>query len=271
MDTARLLDLLYFEEKVALRGSYTGGAFQRLVAASYVLAPEFEKEAAGLYRLFVQKVKRQKSMLGHKFDFQPTIDDPYNSMKAMSKDLDAQKGRGGKINVKVFGAEPEGIPADPETGEKVYSNDENIDFRSIHDIMAHYFGQHPFSGRGEYSAYNRHIKTLGPQVARVLFPEVVGQTSFYKVYGGFAKQKVMELRDFNPLSVGELAPSSPLNKWFVLQNKALQPRPGFRWDAFSQAIPQLAAELTRQPGFTPESWENYSEAADTSLRNPKQR
>lgn len=272
MDINGFLDTLFLTEKIALRGSYTGGVFQRLVAAAYVNAPSFDREAAKLYRVLVTKVQRQKKMLGHRYNFQPTDDDPYPSMKAMSKDLDKQKAAGQrKVNVKVFGAEPTGIPEDPDTGEKVYSNDENIDFRSIHDIIAHYFGQHPFSGRGEYSAYNRHIKTLGPQVARVLFSEIVGQTSYYKIYGGFATQKVTFLPDFDPLVVGALAPNSPLNKWFYLENKALKPRPGFRWANFAAALPQWAATLEKQPKFDPSSWETYSEQTDTSLRNPKQK
>lgn len=251
-------------EVVALKGSYTMGAFQRLVAARYTLAPVSEPAAIPLYKLLVAKVQRQAQMLGSKYAMQPTMGDPYPSMKAMTKDINQQKAAGVKPVVPVYAVPPKDIDNAPIT------NDQNVQLRWVHDLIAHYFGQHPFSGRGEYAAYNRHLKTLPPAVAPILFTEIVGQTSVYKVYGDYTAQKAVILRDFNFFRVGELAPESPLNHFFVLDRKALAPIQGFQWAAFEQAHPDLAGELARQPKFNPQEWENYNREADTSLLHPKQ-
>jgi len=244
-------------EKIALRGSYTQGVYQRLVAASYKLAPKQEPEAMPLFKLLADKVLKQEKMLKSKFRFAPQLDDPYPSMKAMTKHIKDQQAAGLKPEVRVLGAPPEG-------GHPAVDNDTNVSFRGVHDVIAHFYGQHAFSGRGEYSAYNRHLKTLPPKVAPILFTEIVGQTSFYKVYGTYTEQKAVILRDFNPFSVGELAATSPLNHYFVLDNKVLRPRNGFKWAVFSQDFPALATELRRQPKFDPASWEAYDPALDQS-------
>ena len=106
---------------------------------------------------------------------------------------------------------PRGTPT--QQGHPVYSNDQNVMIRGVHDAIAHLGGGHPFSARGEYGAYNRHLKTLcNVQDARAgrclaaaaLFTEIVGQTSYYYVYGQFAPQKAVFLPDFDHYNVGLL-------------------------------------------------------------------
>ena len=59
-------------------------------------------------------------------------------------------------------AEPPGPEGDTsQQGHPVYSNDQNVMIRGVHDAIAHLGGDHPFSApEGEYGAYNRHLKTL---------------------------------------------------------------------------------------------------------------
>lgn len=246
-------------EKMSLRGSYVGGAFQRLVAAEYVLAPAADPEAIKLYPLLAQKVLQQQRQLGSKFNFVSTMEDPYASMKQLSASIKDQRQSGvRKPDVKVLAAPPKG-------GHPALSNDQNTMLRGVHDIIAHYYGQHPFSARGEYSAYNRHLRTLPKAVAPILFTEIVGQTSVYKVYGDYTVQKAAFLSDFDPFNIGQLSPNSRLNQWFVLKDKVLQPVPGFKWAEFAKAFPPLAAELSKQPKFNPQEWENYSSEIDPSV------
>lgn len=239
-----LEDLL--PEKLALKGSYTGGAFQRLVAASYALAPLKDERAMPLYRLLADRIKRQHDFLSSKFTLKSSQEDPYPSMKALTRNINQQKAAGvRKPEVKAYSA-PANHPA--------LSNDENVLLRGVHDVMAHYFGQHPFSGRGEYGAYLRHLKTLPPKVAPILFTEIVGQTSYYKIYGNYTDQKAVFLSDFDYFNIGALAPESALNEFFVLQNKDLVPVDGFNWNNFEMNFTALAEELLSQPGFNPGTW-----------------
>lgn len=261
MPARALIESFWLSERLALRGSYTQGAFQRLVAARYVLAPKSEPEAIALYRVLGEKISQQGKQLSSRFTATPTLDDPYPSMKALSRDINTQKAAGTKKpNVKVYAAPPQG-------GHPGIPDDTNTLLRWVHDLIAHYAGQHPFSGRGEFGAYNRHLKTLPPKVAPILFTEIVGQTSVYKIYGDYTDQKAVILKDFDPFNVGALLPSSPLNRWFVLEDKLLRPRPDFSWSNFQSSQAALARELTRQPNFNPTAWEGYSADQDPSTRH----
>ena len=247
-------------EKLELRGSYKLGAFQRLVAASYMGSPELDPSTLPLYRLLSDKIVAQNKMLSSRYTFEPGQHDPYHSMKALKQDVDAQRSAGNKKpTVRVF-AEPPG----EGKGHPALTNDVNVMLRGVHDVIAHLAGSHPFSGRGEYGAYNRHLRTLPPKLAPILFTEIVAQTSCYYAYGMFVDQKAVFLPDYDPLRVGALSQGSALNHFFVLQDKVLQPVKGFSWAAFCTAQPALSKELKRQVRFDPSEWDAYSVDADRS-------
>jgi hypothetical protein len=84
--------------------------------------------------------------------------------------------------------------------------------------------------------------------AAALFTEIVGQTSYYYVYGQFAPQKAVFLNDFDFYNVGLLAPSSRLNNFFMVQNMNLVCRPDFDPEVFSREFSALSQELGRQVG-----------------------
>jgi hypothetical protein len=245
----------WLNETLALKGNYKGNLFQRLVAAQYILAPTFDEDAEAAFQDLKNKITRQGEFLSSKFQMQPSQNDPYPSTKAMTRDIAAQRNAGIKKPVIPVYAEPPAMGGQEKAGHPIFSNDDNVTQRGVHDIMAHYYGQHPFSARGEYAAYNRHLKTLCNPVqvkageclaAKAMFTEVVAQTSYYYVYGTYADQKAVILYDFDFANVGRLASTSPLNKYFFVENKDLQKRPSFNWQQFYSDFPQLARELRRQ-------------------------
>lgn len=253
----RFKEWLDLQETLALKGSYKGGIFQRLVAAKYMLAPVAEWEAIPAFEELARKIQRQSDFLASKYQMEPTDDDPYASMKQMTQGIRAQQTAGKKPVVKVY-AEPPQMLGKKKAGHPVFSNEEIVTQRYVHDVIAHYFGQHPFSARGEYSAYNRHLKTLcnSDQVrsgkclaAKAMFTEVVAQTSCYYVYGQYVDQKAIILHDFDHYLVGQLAPESPLNRYFVVESKQLMLRPNFNWEEFAANESELATELLRQNDF----------------------
>jgi len=249
------------KEMVALAGNYKGSFFQRLVTAQYMLMPRMDESALPAFRDLAEKLKRQHEFLQSKFTFTPTPDDPYKSMKQMTQLIQAQKDAGvRKPNFRVFAEPPAGTagredPKDGPVGHPALSNDENVMLRGVHDALAHYAGQHPFTARGEIGSYNRHLKTLCNRdqakggkclAAQALFTDLVAQTSCYYIYGSFVEQKVGILYDFDHYNVGHLAPNSGLNNFFYVQAKNLVPRPDFRLEEFRRAYPALAGELLRQ-------------------------
>jgi hypothetical protein len=244
------------DETLALAGSYKGGIFQRLVAASYKLAPVNDPAARPAFEELARKMSRQGDFLRHDFNIIPSSGDHYSSLKQLRRSIDAQRQAGKRRADMYVYAEPPGPEGDTsQQGHPVYSNDQNVMMRGVHDAIAHLGGDHPFSARGEYGAYNRHLKTLcNVQVARAgrcmaagaLFTEIVGQTSYYYVYGQFATQKAVILPDFDHYNVGLLASTSRLNSFFRLQNKNLVCRPDFDPQVFAGECPALSQELGRQ-------------------------
>lgn len=246
------------DETLALAGNYKGGVFQRLVAASYKLAPVSDPAARPAFEELAGKMARQSDFLRHDFNFIPSSGDHYASIKQLRRSIDAQR-QAGKRRADMFVyAEPPGPEGDAsQQGHPVFTNDQNVMIRGVHDAIAHLGGGHPFSARGEYGAYNRHLKTLcNVQDARAgkclsaaaLFTEIVGQTSFYYVYNAFAPQKAVFLPDFDFYDVGLLAPSSRLNAFFRVQGNDLLCRPDFAPEVFAREFPALSVELSRQVG-----------------------
>lgn len=239
------------QERLALKGDYKGNIFQRLVGAVYQTMPLYTKSHRYAWEDLIKKFTRQKEFLSGEFDLVKTQEDPYPSSKAMSKNFDAQKASGvDKIKVRTYAEEPKGDGSEDNfEGHPVFSNDENIDVRFVHDIMAHYYGGHPFSSRGEYGAYNRHTKTLGPDTpaSEALFTEVVAQTSCYYVYGDFVEQKAtLMTKYFDHQNVGALSRNSPFNKYFHIIDKELVKKDDFDRDEFMREFPKISNELIRQ-------------------------
>jgi hypothetical protein len=243
-------------ETLALAGNYKGGVFQRLVAASYKLAPVSDPAALPAFQELARKMSRQNDFLRHDYNFVPSPGDHYASLKQLRRSIDAQRQAGKKRADMFVYSEPPGPQNDASlTGHPVFTNDQNVMVRGVHDAIAHLGGNHPFSARGEYGAYNRHVKTLcNVQDARAgkclaaaaLFTEIVGQTSFYYVYNAYAPQKAVFLPDFDYYNVGLLASNSRLNRFFVVQNKDLVCRPDFDAEVFAREFPALSQELSRQ-------------------------
>jgi hypothetical protein len=246
------------DETLALAGNYKGGVFMRLVAASYKLAPVSDPAAVPAFQELARKMSRQNDFLRHDYNFIPSSGDHYASFKQLRRAIDAQRRSGRRRADMYVYAEPPGPEGDAsQSGHPVFSNVQNVMIRGVHDAIAHLGGDHPFSARGEYAAYNRHLKTLCNVrdaragrclAAAALFTEIVGQTSYYYVYGQYAPQKVVILADFDHYNVGLLSPSSRLNGFFYLRGKDLVCRPDFDPEVFSRDFPALSQELARQVG-----------------------
>lgn len=213
----KFINWMLLHEALALKGDYEGSIFQRLVAAVYKLAPTSEPDAIPAFKDLAKKIYRQSQFLASKYEMKPSQEDLYPSMKAMTQDIQRQLQRGTKKPVLHVYAEPPAMDDKENKGHPVFSNEENVIQRGVHDLIAHYFGQHPFSARGEYAAYNRHLKTLcNPKqvksgnclAAQAMFSEVVAQTSYYYVYQSYADQKAVILHDFDHANVGKLNPAS---------------------------------------------------------------
>lgn len=86
----------------------------------------------------------------------------------------------------------------------VFSVEDNIVFRTVHDYMAHILGNHDFGAKGEIASYNRHAKMAPKEAIPALFTEVVGQASATIVTNSFPKQKIAVMDGFDFVNLGNV-------------------------------------------------------------------
>jgi hypothetical protein len=67
----------------------------------------------------------------------------------------------------------------------IWTIEQNIDFRIVHDGMGHYLSGGAFSWQGELDACGVHFRLVAnPDARRALFTECIGQVAAYYALGG---------------------------------------------------------------------------------------
>lgn len=129
-----------------------------------------DPQVQGAYRKFVSETAAQAQALrkaGYSWEF--TDKDPYGSSAEMLQDLNDNH------HIKV-------LKTQPGQGHPLLSNDENNEFRAVHDILGHGSTGASFGPRGEEQAYRNHSALYSPESQRVLATETRGQNSWFN-YG----------------------------------------------------------------------------------------
>lgn len=84
-----------------------------------------------------------------------------------------------------------------------WTEEENWQFRAVHDYIVHIGGKVDFSTRGEIQAFNVHAKLVPPRALDALFSEVIGQVCYVNVFGDFPDpQKACKLYGFDYKKLG---------------------------------------------------------------------
>ncbi len=84
----------------------------------------------------------------------------------------------------------------------VFTVEDNIILRTVHDYIVHILSGVDFTGKGEIAAFNAHAKLAPSDAIPAIFTEVVGQASYYLTYGSFPEQKIVVLDGFDFDNVG---------------------------------------------------------------------
>lgn len=204
--------------------------YLELVANAYKEADEFESEAVPYwnalkksnYRLFKRMLSRvdvvfvteDKSkdgtfftILGENFPVKYIKGgQPYVTQPQMKNEV--QKTGVLKINIDY-------------SNHPVFSVEDNIVMRSIHDYLTHILADVGFGGKGEIAAFNVHAKLAPKDAVPALFTEVVGQAAYATVFGGFPKQKIVLLKGFDYYKLGQVDDEN-----YEIRNKRLVPKDG---------------------------------------------
>lgn len=91
-----------------------------------------------------------------------------------------------------------------DSDHPLWSVEQNVKFRAVHDWYTHIQNNAGFSLRGEIRAYNTYTKLIPREAIPAAFTEIVGQACYAIVNGTFAEQKICILDQFDWFNVGAL-------------------------------------------------------------------
>ncbi|KKN96695.1 hypothetical protein LCGC14_0163390 [marine sediment metagenome] len=173
--------------------------YARLVADAYEEAPSYDPDAARHWEALNSSNKILFRRFLGRSRVEYTDEDPYESSEEMQRDF-RETGV-----LKIYSGDSE---------HPVFSVEDNLLFRTVHDYFTHIARGQPFTLRGELAAYNTHAKLATVEARPALFTEVVGQAAYYIVHGRFAEQKVAVLQGFDYANVGAV-------EGYEIQDKSL--------------------------------------------------
>jgi hypothetical protein len=229
----RLIDL---DEAIEIRDAGHLAAYAIAVAEAYDALPRSEPEAEHLWQAFARQTEqvmlRQIMRSGIKVQYVP--EDPYAALTSDPKMMVRYMLWDMVVNnyLPIYSGHSDDHP--------VFSPEQNVIFRTVHDYYAH--GKlrgtfkrqieamgltnqkptpeqlakilptikldqggnigHGFTVRGEINAYLTHCKMAPPNTVPVLFTEVVGQVCYNAVVGDFPQQKAAIIRGFDYRHIG---------------------------------------------------------------------
>jgi len=229
--------------------------YQKLVADAYLQAPKYDRAAVGAWqalnasnhKLFQRLLSRaniifvteDQNYAGERLNIngrQYIVQygkDPYESQAQMKADWE----KTGSLKISV-----------DHSQHPVFSVEDNIVFRSVHDFIVHILGNHPFGVKGEIASYNLHAKLVPREAVPAIFTEVVGQACVAVEYGDFPEQKIAILKGFDYYNVGRVEGYNVQNKQLVQKPKPQTNPDGSMVKKIQQ--PQQEPELVAEAPIT---------------------
>lgn len=184
--------------------------YTKLVADAYDAAPKYQSEEVWRWKLAIEHVeklfermviKHSKQTTKSKYKIEYTSDDPYANEFEMFDDIIKNN------RLKVY----TGFNEHP-----VFTPEQNLKFRAVHDIYSHHHVKTGFGMKGEIRAYNAHLKLAPPESFPAMFTEIIGQAAYYVDRGKFTIQKIAILPGFDYVRLGRVED-------YIIKNKELIP------------------------------------------------
>lgn len=160
------------------------------IADAYVKLPVYDPKAAGAWKELADDSVRRMAILGQQIEIEVTDDpEPYASQQEMCQDLHQNK---------------HFLVSRANTQHPVWTTDQVVAFRVVHDIMGHCVTGGAFDWVGENAACGAHFPLLSPNAQQALFTECIGQAAYAAFYRSFGPMKVAFMEDFlNPAQEAE--------------------------------------------------------------------
>ena len=164
-----------------LRSTEQAMEYGKMVADAYRAAPSYDEKEAWRWHLLADHISKmfkriQRGKQGVEVIFVPG--QPYNSAEQLKREVAAT----GKLYISTdYNEHP------------IFTPEQNLEFRAVHDYIVHIGRDVDFSMRGEAAAYNAHARLAPPDTMPALFTEIVGQAAPSSIYGVFDEQKIVLL------------------------------------------------------------------------------
>lgn len=154
------------------------------IAQAYHAAPMYDPQAHAAWDELAEDSRQRAEQIRRQYNFSVTDeDDPYANAQEMFDDM----ARGNFVVSRANSEHP------------IWTPEQNVDFRTVHDVLGHGVSGADFSWEGENQACAAHSPLLSPAAQRALFTECIAQTAYANHYGGFGPQKTVFLDDHSGL------------------------------------------------------------------------
>jgi hypothetical protein len=145
------------------------------IAQAYERLPTYDPQAALAWKELADNSMRRAAQIGQRLNVQVTDDpEPYANHQEMFNDINQ-----GRFQVSRANSE-----------HPIWTPEQNVAFRTVHDVEGHHPTGGDFSWAGENKACGAHAATLPPLAQKALMTECLGQTGWAIHNGGFGPQKV---------------------------------------------------------------------------------
>jgi hypothetical protein len=146
------------------------------IADAYDALPGYDELAAQAWKALAADSAQKANAIREQYNVSVTDEaEPYENAEQMFEDLN-------QGNFVVSRANSE---------HPIWTPDENVDFRIVHDVLGHYPTGGDFSWHGENDACSAHaMKLADPEARKALMTECLGQTGSAIRNGAFGDQKV---------------------------------------------------------------------------------
>lgn len=200
-------------------------AYCIVVAEEYKELPEYDENAAELWKRVASHNEKMLAKIMKKVDIQYTDKDPYKNQKDMMYDIIVNR------RMRIFKTPSD----DSHPGLNAVENDI---LRAVHDFVGHHlpngkkfakflynqnyektpeynrfrFDKNNFTVRGEMNTYLSHTKLLPKELKPVFFTEIVGQICTYFATGDYTNNKVAIMQGIDFDNVGKFTNDELTNR-----------------------------------------------------------
>lgn len=166
------------------------GRATEAISDAYGRLPHFDQGAVPAYRAMREEVGRQYDFMtkptakgGLGIHVEATAHDPYGQRSVDDVVNEIRHDVNEKSAIKVLSTKTTG-------GHPFFTDDENDQFRAVHDVFGHLGAGRGVDRHGEEAAYRKHSSMFSPLARQAMATETRGQNSWLHRKGDFPDQKV---------------------------------------------------------------------------------